>query len=261
MTDARALDPTYLRSLRTPLRDVFTLIDRIAEHLDQFDGYVAFSAGKDSLVALHLALQADPHVPVAFFNSGAEFPETLDYLDHLADLWDLNLHIYAAQVPLVDFLATTGLWHHEQPIVTSSLTFRQNLIDHPAAAAHTDHGPGEIWGVRADESHARTLTYRTAHARGALPGQILRNDGTTAYGPIWDHSEEEIWTYIARHDLPTNPVYDVLARIGAPEHLRRVGPMIDGSHLTKGRAHWLKLGWPQQFEHLATVLPRLREYS
>lgn len=261
MSHPRALDPAYLRSLRTTCRDTVELVDHIAVHLERYDGYVAFSAGKDSLVTLHLALQADPHVPVAFFNSGAEFPETLDYLEQLADAWDLNLHRYPAQVPLLDFLATTGLWEHDRQVVTSPLTFRQNLIDHPAAAAHADHGPGEIWGVRADESHARTLAYRTAHARGARPGQIRRDDGTVAYGPIWDFSDDDVWTYIAQHDLPINPVYVILARLGAPAHLQRVGPMIDGSHLTKGRAQWLKLGWPDMFEHLATVLPRLREYA
>ena len=39
---------------------------------------------------LHLAHTVDPDVPVVFFDSGLESPETYTYLEHLAELWDLN---------------------------------------------------------------------------------------------------------------------------------------------------------------------------
>ncbi len=76
MSTHPGLDVQALQGLRRQHRDLDRIRARIEEHLDQHEGYVAFSGGKDSLVTLHLALQADPDVPVAFFDSGLEFPET-----------------------------------------------------------------------------------------------------------------------------------------------------------------------------------------
>lgn len=255
------LDLDLLRALQHRPATETQLLDRIEHHLERYDGYLPFSGGKDSLVVLHLALQVDPNVPVAFFNSGTEFPQTLDYLEQLAELWDLNLTIYNARIPLLNYLDATGGWAYDREIITTDFTLRDNLIEEPASRAHHDHGPGELWGVRAAESHSRTMAYRKARAAGDAPGQIRRDDGTVAYCPIWDWSTDQVWAYIHTHQVPTNPVYEILRRLGAPEHHQRVGPMIDGDHLTSGRATWLKLGWPAEFEHLATVLPRLREFT
>jgi phosphoadenosine phosphosulfate reductase len=70
----------------------------------------------------------------------------------------------------------------------------------------------------------------------------------------------EVWGYIARHSLPINPVYEKLRRIGAPEGCLRVTAMIDANGLELGRVTWLRRGWPDLFDELAQVLPRLREF-
>jgi phosphoadenosine phosphosulfate reductase len=89
---------------------------------------------------------------------------------------------------------------------------------------------------------------------------LRRADGTVAYGPVWDWPNDEIWAYIRRHRLPANPVYDKLRRLGAPEAALRISAMIDGNALEFGRVTWLRRGWPDLFEELARVLPRLREF-
>jgi phosphoadenosine phosphosulfate reductase len=98
------LDLATLAGYRTPRHDITALIDRIAAHLDEHDGYVAFSGGKDSTVVLDLARRADPHVPVCFFDSGLEFPETIDHIESLADTWRLNLHVLPAQPSALEYL-------------------------------------------------------------------------------------------------------------------------------------------------------------
>jgi phosphoadenosine phosphosulfate reductase len=89
---------------------------------------------------------------------------------------------------------------------------------------------------------------------------VRRIDGTVAFGPIWDWRTPDVWAYLARHQLPVNPAYAKLRALGAPEHAQRVSHMLDGSQLEQGRATWLRRGWPQLFEELAAVLPRLREF-
>lgn len=269
------LDVRSLQGLRGSPRDLTWLRRRIQVHLDEHEGYVAFSGGKDSLVVLHLALQVDPAVPVAFFDSGLEFPETYAYLGAIAEQWNLNLHTVPARMTTLEVLAASGAWDHAAPIGTGVPNLHRVLITEPAAAAHRAHGQGELWGVRAQESRGRAAAYANAlrdsgcdcatrcanrDHRTRHGGRISRVDGTVAYGPVWDWKTEEIWGHISRHHLPVNPVYDKLRRLGAPEHFLRVSGMIDGSRLEEGRISWLRRGWPALFEELATVLPRIREY-
>ena len=110
MVKPAGLDLTTLQALRAPARDLNLLIDRVAAHLDTHDGYVAFSGGKDSTVVLDLARRADPNVPVCFFDSGLEFPETLTYIDELTNRWNLNLHVIPARPTALEYLqASVGI--------------------------------------------------------------------------------------------------------------------------------------------------------
>lgn len=274
------LDLSTLNALRPVRHNQANLLRRIEKHLDDHDGYVAFSGGKDSLTVLHLTLQVEPRIPVVFFDSGAEYPETYQFLEDIAAAWDLNLQVIAAEPPLLQVLATSGLWDHHTPPTKMSRSLHDILITEPARAAHADHGPGELWGVRADESskgtgrwtlYHRALTNEIARSCGdccQIPSQqrqthgglITRTDGTTAYGPLWNWSLNDVWSYIARNKLPINPVYNKLKTLGVPEHQQRVSHIIDGNFLEHGRVTWLKRGWPTLFEELAAVLPRLREY-
>lgn len=268
------LDVRTLQGLRTTRRDLELVRRRIRSHLDQHEGYVAFSGGKDSLVVLDLVRQVAPDAPVAFFDSGLEFPETYDYLEKVSELWSLNLQVIRARMTTLEVLAGNGAWDHQAPD-RAAPNLHEVLVVEPAAAAHRAHGPGELWGVRAEESRGRAAAYANAlraatcictpscsaqQRRAHHGGLISRVDGTVAYGPVWDWHTDEIWGHISRHRLPVNPVYDKLRRLGAPEHFLRVSGMIDGTRLEEGRITWLRRGWPALFEELAVVLPRIREY-
>jgi phosphoadenosine phosphosulfate reductase len=274
------LDLDQLRGLRRLSRYPGKILDRIAHHLAEYEGYVAFSGGKDSLVTLDLARRVDPDVPIAFFDSGLEYPETYTYIAELADSWNLDLHIYPARPGLLTVLAGSGEWDHDRASCTVDRSLRDLVIDEPAARAHADHGAGELWGVRADESRRGTgrwaLYYSTlardvqqhclgccitvAEQRTTHGGTFTRRtDGTRVYGPIWDWDSDEVWAHIARRRLPVNPVYATLRRLGCDTTQLRVAPILDGSFLERGRITRLRRGWPALFEELAQVLPRIRE--
>jgi phosphoadenosine phosphosulfate reductase len=111
------LDRIRLAALRRPRPGTEQLRERIRAHLDVHDGYVAFSGGKDSLVTLHLALSVEPNVPVAFFDSGLEFPETYTYLEQMRRHLDLQLHRIAASRTTLEVLIDSGRWDHHAPAV------------------------------------------------------------------------------------------------------------------------------------------------
>ena len=144
------------------------LLDRIGEHLDEHDGFVSWSGGKDSTVVVDLARQVDPHIPVVFFDSGLQFPETIQYLEDLSDTWRLNYHVIAADPDLLTVLIAGGGFSHEAPDRRLRGQMAEIMITGPANEAHSRYGRGSLWGVRAEESHGRRMLYRRSLATETL---------------------------------------------------------------------------------------------
>ena len=225
-------------------------------HLATNAGYVAWSGGVDSTAALLLARETTPNVPVCFFDSGLEFPETLDYIARLGDAFRLNLHVIKAVPDALTVMAATGAWDHTAPAPRTEMpSLHEALVTVPARKAHALFGPGEVWGLRAGESGGR----RALLAPGR--GTVRRIDGTVAYSPVWDWRAQDVTGYLAYHEVPANPVYDRLRALGATGRDLRVGLVIDGNGLQHGRAVWVRHGWPELWERLVAVLPRLHEWS
>ncbi len=276
------LDLAALRARRGVRADLAAISDRIGEHIDR-GGFVSFSGGKDSTVVVDLARRVDPDVPVVWFDSGMEFPETRDYVETLARRWDLNLFRLSTAPSGLEVLVQSGAWDHRAEDVPVP-DLHEILIAAPSRRAHADHGPANLWGVRAAESKGRAQLYRTHLARQVAEhcdgcctprdaatsrpsleqrarhgGLVGRVDGTRSYGPIWDWSDEQVWTYLAQHSIEPNPVYAKLAALGAGEHALRVGHLIDANQIQAGRVTWLRRGWPELYAELEALLPRLAE--
>lgn len=220
-------------------------------------------------------------MPVVWFDSGLEYPETRTFIEDLATDWNLNLHVVAARPTALEILVASGAWDHDAPNA-ATVSLDQALIEAPARLAHATFGPGEVWGVRAAESKGRAHRYAAslrlelgARCHGCCPGSssptreqrsrhggvIRRADTTVAYGPIWDWKTAQVWEYLQGRGLPVNPVYQRLQELGAPEHAQRVSHVIDGDHLQRGRVTWLRRGWPQLYAELLEQLPRLAEFT
>lgn len=274
MPRERGLDPTYLAGIadrRLPGPDLAHIRRRIGTHLDAYDGYLSYSGGKDSLVILDLTLAVDHTVPIVFFDSGLEFPETRVHLDEVEVHFDVKIHRLQPRRPLLDLLAADGSWDHDNRHATP-IDLHTALITEPARHAHQMYGPGVLWGVRAAESPDRSRAYQTAltcptgccstraDRRRNHGGVLRRAQGTTAYGPVWDWSTEQVWRHLRARDLPINPLYAKLQDLGAPEEATRVSHVIDGLRLAHGRVTWLARGWPDLFNEIAATLPRLREF-
>jgi phosphoadenosine phosphosulfate reductase len=271
------LDLTALRALRGLRRDHTPLLARIEAHVAAHDGYLAFSGGKDSAVVLDLARRVDPALPVVWFDSGCEFPETRTYIHHLADTWGLNLTVIRAQPTLLEVLVAGGGWDHRAPD-RAVPNLHEVLITAPARLAHDMFGAGELWGVRSAEAKGRRHLHNAAlaaqiraHCRGCCPprslqqrqrhgGIVARVHGTTAYSPIWDWPTTLVWEYLAAHGIPLNPVYAKLRDLGAPEHASRVAHVVDANQLEAGRISWLRRGWPTLYAELVEHLPRLADF-
>lgn len=276
-TSAAGLDLHTLRGIAARRRGPMAyqqLLDRIAAHVDEHDGFVSWSGGKDSTVVVDLARQVDPHIPVVFFDSGLQFPETIQYLEDLAEAWRLNYHVISADPDLLTVLIAGGGFNHDAPDRRLRGQLADIMITGPANEAHRRHGRGSLWGVRAEESNGRRMLYRRSLAadtraqqlrspedvRAEAGGVVRRADGTVTFGPIWDWQRSHVFEYLAGRGIEPNPLYRKLAEIGVPEQQIRVDSIIDASKLSNGHIAWLFKGWPELADRLATALPRLREW-
>jgi 3'-phosphoadenosine 5'-phosphosulfate sulfotransferase (PAPS reductase)/FAD synthetase len=273
-----ALDVEVLRQIRARRRGPQAhrhLLERIADHLEHHDGYVAWSGGKDSTTVVDLARKVDPHIPVVFYDTGLQFPETLTYLSEVAGAWNLNFHVIPADPDLLTVFIAAGGFDHHAPDRELPGSLADLMITGPAAIAHTRYGRGSLWGVRSEESGARRRLYRSRLAaetrshkqlspeavRAEFGGIIRRKDGTVTYGPIWDWQRSHVFEYLAGRGIPLNPLYRKLAALGAPPERIRVDSIIDAAKLSNGHITWLQKGWPDLFDRLANALPRLREWT
>jgi len=228
----------------------------IETHLADVDGesYIAWSGGRDSTAAMVLALKISPNIPVVWFHSGLEYPETEEYVHHLAHVLHLNLHIIQAQPSALELLKETGAWDHGAKLSESNNNMHEALVVAPSRVAHKEFGSGEILGLRAGESRGR---YALLASGG---GFYRRKEGYLVCCPIWQWSAVEVSGFLFREGIAENPVYEKLIRLGAPELAQRVGLLVDGNGVTMGRLTWLRAGWPELFSKLAQELPRLREW-
>jgi len=179
---------------------------------------VAFSGGKDSLVALHLALEVlGNDIKVIYNNTTVEFPETIKYVLDLTEAWNLNLHITRPEKPFFSVVREKGWATHENRWCC------RPYKDEPAREFMIKNGiVAEITGtVRTESIYRRSITPFRMPKREPL---IIR------IHPIYDWNQWEVWTYIKEKKLPYNPLYDKgYRRIGCwccplngPSHYKRL---------------------------------------
>jgi 3'-phosphoadenosine 5'-phosphosulfate sulfotransferase (PAPS reductase)/FAD synthetase len=178
---------------------------------------VAFSGGRDSLVALHLTLQIKPDVLVVFVNTSIEFPETLTYVRQLAKDWNLNFYEVKPRVNFWKLAEEQGL-----PVAgRGNTTFMRTLAEKagvklsnscckrmketPARQFYREHGiEGVVTGLRVSESLMRKLNFADYGA--------LRYSSTyeaLIAWPLYAWTDKDITEYVEAHRLPLNPLYSM----------------------------------------------------
>jgi len=157
---------------------------------------VLFSGGKDSLVALHLALQENPNIPVLFNDTRDEFPETIQYIDDLAADWGLNFHVTYPKTTLNALLKRYGL---------STYTKRRCSLQLKII-------PTKEWLKKQGENpkYCLFITGRR-HCKHLTSMKTMAGK---SYNPVWNWTDEQVWSYIKKHDLPVNPLYAKMKRVG-----------------------------------------------
>ena len=188
------LDPALVAAHLPSAQARFSSARRATQsHLDHHGGYVSWSGGKDSTVVVDLARRAQPDVPVVWFDSGLEFPDTHTYIHQLAGEWNLNLHIIKADPDALSVMEQSGAWNHDAAPDWSTPDLHETLVTVPARTARARFGSAEVWGLRASESVARRALLTPGD------GVFTRTDGTVTFSPVWAWRDLDVTGYLAAH--------------------------------------------------------------
>ncbi len=159
---------------------------------------VSYSGGKDSLVALHLTLEALGNATMLFNDTGLELPDTIDNVEYVKNYFDLKL---------VEAKAGNAFWEALPIFGPPGKDYRWCCkIAKLTPIAKTTRakwstGALNIVGQRAFESIDRAKS--PVVWRNKWVPHLL---STT---PIQDWNQLTVWLYIYLHKLPYNPLYDV----------------------------------------------------
>lgn len=199
---------------------------------------LAFSAGKDSTVLLHLLRQHVPDILTIYGNTTIEFPECVKFARWLRDEWELNYHEARSDVtfwwvveeygwPLMgktfgvggvahkssreqffDDLAMRGeltgqyAIQAEVPISSACCTF---LKERPSQKLQRELGVDLVFlGIMASESRQRHFNYLRYGELYYPKSQKVWKAHPMA---IW--TDEDVWAYIRRFDVPYATLYDM----------------------------------------------------
>jgi 3'-phosphoadenosine 5'-phosphosulfate sulfotransferase (PAPS reductase)/FAD synthetase len=199
---------------------------------------VAFSAGKDSTVLLHILQKLKPGFPVIYGNTGIEFPECVKFAHWLQKEWHLNFHEAKPETnfwqitkeygwPLMGKqFGVSGVAHKssrakffaelksqgklkgnyaiqaENPISSACCTF---LKERPSEKLQKQLGiDGVFLGIMASESRRRMflcLEY----------GELYKVKSKKIWKchPLAIWNDEDIWKYIRSNGLPYASLYDM----------------------------------------------------
>jgi phosphoadenosine phosphosulfate reductase len=151
--------------------------------VEQFGPHLCLTASMNDAVLIDLAVKVDPAIEVVFIDTGYHFPETLETVETVRRRYGLNMKIMTAPEN------TELLWKIDPDNCCSALKVQQ--LDRALAGK-------AAWmsGIRRAEADTRA----TAH----VVGRDLR--GLVKINPIAQWTDADVEEYIARHDVPVNPL-------------------------------------------------------
>lgn len=243
-------------------------LERIRMIFDYHDDViVSMSGGKDSTVLFNLALMVakeKDRLPLKVFwlDQEAEWQHTVDYMESIMRMPEVKPYWYQIPFDFTNSLSAThnflrvwdekekDKWIHQK----SDISIKENpskyerfhdLVTHlPEFCVDKDNegNCAVLVGMRIAESLNRRMTI--AHGKAYFRGETWcqkPHDGIQVFWPVYDFTNDDIWTAIAKNHWTYNGVYDLQYRWGLAKSQMRVSALI---HETA----WHSIEMLQEFE-------------
>ena len=214
---------------------------------------VEFSGGKDSVVALHMAISKGYDVTAIYNDMGDSYVHVVDYIMTTCQEWKVPLIISRPRIGVLESVKTDGypsdiitIWSgiegsvfttlREKPFVKlqSGLACCAKHLFEPLALAVALFKPDEVWrGSKSNDDHVTA-------------GPVFDHFGIKGFCPLWDYTDEKVFFYITEHNISLPAHYDF-----------GVAHSLDCIHCTAwlgpaetGRAKFTATCYPVEFKEL-----------
>lgn len=206
---------------------------------------VAFSAGKDSTVMLHIVRSIAPECAAHYSHPEYELDETRALIDTT-----VNLRQYAYKNAHADWFVA---WNDGAAVPDGVEWFDGKSSAEWAIRAGID---GVAVGIRSEENAYRKIVVRK---HGAL--FYVKSKQIWQCWPLYDWSIEDIWGYIMANNVPYNHAYDRMDAAGIPLHAQRIGPFANRKALKMGQLAVLRVVFPEQYQRFTADFPEASNYT
>jgi phosphoadenosine phosphosulfate reductase len=162
--------------------------------VNEFDKVaLACSFGKDSITVLSLAREIKPDILVFWIKTGYAFKETEEFKERLVKEWNLNLEEVSPRISREDMEQTHGtdLYKKDPKLCCHCLKVEPTRRFVRGLDAW-------ITGLRRDETEYRQDLELVERFEG-MPVKV---------NPIAKWTNEDVWNYLKKNDIPHNPLYD-----------------------------------------------------
>ena len=151
--------------------------------VERFGRSIALACSFEDCVLVHLAVQVDPDVEVVFLDTGAHFPETLEYVERVKKRYGLNLRVVRPGPEVAGWPCGTA---------------RCCELRKVAPLARALHGKS-AWMTGLKRVDASTRRDAPIVSWDEARGMVKVN-------PIATWTDLDVEGYAADHNLPTNPL-------------------------------------------------------
>jgi len=155
--------------------------------------YIACSFQKTSSVVIDIATKIAPDARFFYLDTDVLFPETYETKDRLEERYGINFHRYSS-ITLEQQKGLYGdeLWSRDP----DSCCGIRKVEPMRSALSAVD-----VWvsGIRRSDSQTRAKAPKFAWDK---------RFGLWKLNPLADWSEEQVWSYISKHEIPYNALHD-----------------------------------------------------
>ncbi|MBJ7348147.1 MAG: phosphoadenylyl-sulfate reductase, partial [Thermoleophilaceae bacterium] len=166
--------------------------------VDQFHPrmYVACSFQKEASVILDMLLKIQPSARFFTIDTGALFPETFEIWRQIEDRYKVKIDVYSAADFATPELLQLGTEDNLWAGATDACCSEYKVQALQQALSGVD---AWVTGLRREQAHTRAQTRKV---------QWDQKNDRWKVCPIADWSEQQVWDYIAKNDVPYHPLHD-----------------------------------------------------
>lgn len=200
----------------------------ISWFLKEYKGKIALSnsMGAEDQVLTHMICQLDSSTPIFTLDTGRIFPETYDLIDRTNKRYGINIQVYFPKHEEVQTMVN----EKGVNLFFSSIENRKQCCNTRKIEPLKRAFQGlDVWicGLRREQSITRTNM------------QVVewdKNNGLLKLNPLINWTEEEMWAYIKKNNIPYNKLHDQgFPSIGCQPCTRAIE---EGEDVRAGRWWW-----------------------